>query len=69
MIKTPFNLSSKVAIITGGASGIGKSIAEIFAQQGAIVIILDINGENAKAVVESITKRNQQVFFRACDIT
>lgn len=36
-------LDNKVAIITGGASGIGESMADLFAQEGAIVIAADIN--------------------------
>lgn len=38
-----FSLKGKVAVITGGGSGIGRSIANVFVQQGAIVNILDLN--------------------------
>lgn len=38
-------LDNKVAIITGGASGIGEGMVDLFAQEGAIVIAADINEE------------------------
>jgi len=69
MTKTPFNLSSKIAIVTGGASGIGKSIATIFAQQGATVVILDLKEQAGKKVVASIVKEGNKAFFRVCDLT
>ena len=48
---TLFNLSGKNAIITGGGSGIGRSISMLFAKQGATVHILDNNIDNADQVV------------------
>ena len=55
-MKTKFSLLNKVALITGGGSGIGKAIAIIFAEQGADVKILDIDTNNAKKTVEDIVK-------------
>jgi NAD(P)-dependent dehydrogenase (short-subunit alcohol dehydrogenase family) len=47
-------LTGKVAIVTGAGSGMGKAIAILFAQEGAKVIVSDINLAAAKAVVEEI---------------
>ncbi|MBT2293138.1 SDR family oxidoreductase [Paenibacillus albidus] len=47
-------LSGKVAVVTGAASGMGKSIAELLAEQGAKVVISDLNLENANKVVQGI---------------
>ncbi|MFO7317816.1 MAG: SDR family oxidoreductase [Bacilli bacterium] len=49
-------LQDKVAIVTGAASGMGKAIAELYAKEGAKVIIADYNLEGAKAVSEEIAK-------------
>ncbi len=49
-----FRLDNKVALITGGASGIGLAISKVFASQGAEVHILEINENQAKAAVEEI---------------
>ncbi|SDC59971.1 NAD(P)-dependent dehydrogenase, short-chain alcohol dehydrogenase family [Terribacillus halophilus] len=47
-------LKDKVAIVTGAASGMGKSIAELYAKEGAKVVVSDYNYDGAKAVVEAI---------------
>lgn len=47
-------LDGKVAIVTGAASGMGKAIAELYAKEGAKVIVADLNGEGAEAVVKGI---------------
>lgn len=47
-------LQDKVAIVTGAASGMGKAIAEGYAQEGAKVVVSDLNLEGAQAVVETI---------------
>ncbi len=48
-------LEGKVAVVTGAASGMGKAIAEIYAKEGAKVIVSDINQEGAEAVAKGIT--------------
>lgn len=48
-------LEGKVAVVTGAASGMGKAIAELYAAEGAKVIVADLNLEGAEAVVEGIT--------------
>ena len=65
----PFSLKDKVAIITGGGSGIGASIARVFGQQDAIVHILDIDAEPGQKVVEEIQADDGKAFFHLCDVT
>ncbi|MEP6465987.1 MAG: SDR family oxidoreductase [Parafilimonas sp.] len=63
-----FRLDKKIAIITGGGSGIGKAISILFAQQGATVCILDID-DNAIKVVDEIINADNKAFFYTCNIS
>jgi len=60
-IKELFDLSGKVAIVTGGAQGIGKGIALRLAEAGACVAISDINLESAQATVAEMKKLGYKV--------
>ena len=62
-------LQGKVALITGGASGIGRATAELFAQEGARVAIADIDVEAGNATAESISKAGGEAVFIPCDVT
>lgn len=61
------SLESKVAIITGAGSGIGKATAELFAKEGANVVVADISEKHGKAVVEEIKKNGGEAFFVKAD--
>jgi len=50
-------LKGKTAVITGSAQGIGRAIAEVFAQQGANVVISDINAEVSQKTSEEIKEK------------
>jgi 2-keto-3-deoxy-L-fuconate dehydrogenase len=52
-----FNLAGKTAIITGGGSGIGRSISTLFARQGASVYILELNQEAAAQTLNDINEQ------------
>lgn len=55
-------LQNKVAIVTGAGSGMGKAIAALYAQEGARVVVSDINEEAAKAVVQEIEADGGKAF-------
>lgn len=65
----PFNLKDKVSIITGGGSGIGRAIAQVFAQQGSIVCILDLKVNTAEEVASSLTNQNLRAFAYECNVS
>ncbi len=64
-----FNLKGKSAIITGGASGIGKAISTTFAQQGAQIHILEFNAESGEKTVAEIKKDGGKANFYPCDVS
>jgi len=67
-MRIPFDLTNKIAAITGGGSGIGKSVASVFARQGAEVCILDINSESGTKAASDIRKEGGKAHFHACDV-
>lgn len=62
-------LKDKVAIITGGASGIGESGTRRFAEEGAFVIILDVNESAGRSLEKELTEKGQKVWFINTDIS
>ncbi|MCG9681829.1 glucose 1-dehydrogenase [Vibrio sp. Isolate23] len=64
-------LTNKVALVTGGASGFGQAICEKFAQEGASVLVVDINGQGAEKVAQDIGGRAwafQADVSKECDV-
>jgi len=61
-------LKDKISVITGAASGIGKAIANIFSNDGAIIIALDINMEGLKATTEEIRMKGLDATPMKCDL-
>ena len=69
-VKESFNLSCKVAIITGGAGLLGIKHAEAIAEMGGVPILLDINEEGLKEAEEQLNLRgHQKILTIVCDIT
>ena len=61
-------LTGKVAIVTGGGSGIGEAISLRFGQEGAAVAILDLNTENAEQVAAKIEATGGKAKAFACNV-
>jgi 2-keto-3-deoxy-L-fuconate dehydrogenase len=64
-----FNLAGKTAVITGGGSGIGRSISTLFARQGASVYILELNQEAAAQTLDDITEQGGKASSFACNVS
>ncbi len=68
-IKELTNLEGKVAIITGGASGIGLASAKRLAEAGATIALCDINESKGKEAVAEIQELGTEARFYVCDVT
>ena len=63
-----FDLTGKIALITGAASGIGEAMAFTFARQGAFVYVADVDEENGQRVTDSITTDGGAAAFRLLNV-
>ena len=68
MARSPFSLEGKTAIVTGGGTGIGKSIAIEFARAGADVAICSRKQEHLEPVVKAIRDLGRRSFAMALDV-
>jgi 2-keto-3-deoxy-L-fuconate dehydrogenase len=64
-----FRVNNKVALVTGGASGIGQAIAFCFAEHGAVIRVVDLNGEAARQTAERIVQLGGAATAHPCDLT
>lgn len=62
-------IEDKVALVTGGASGIGFGLAQTLAQEGAKVVIADINGEAARESAERLSSQGKDVMAVQLDVS
>lgn len=62
-------LSNRVAIITGGARGIGRAIALKFAGEGAVTVIADIRAEEAALTIQQVSEMKSSGIFVHCDVS
>ncbi len=64
-----FQLNNKLALVTGGGSGIGKEVCKVLAKQGAHVIVVDLNADSAKGTVDEITTNGNTAEALTLDVT
>lgn len=62
-------VAGKVAIVTGGALGMGRAHAEALAREGAIIAIADLNAEAGAATVKELEQRGTKAHFIALDVS
>lgn len=62
-------LKDKVAVVTGGASGIGRAIAAALADKGTHVVVADVEEERADAVANEVSAKGVRALAAACDVS
>lgn len=61
-------INNKIALVTGAASGIGRATAQLFAQHGAKVAVVDVNESGCNQTVKSIQAASGEAFFVKADV-
>src|SRR5690606_33235190 len=62
-------LDGKVALVTGGASGIGRAIVDAYVREGARVAVVDLSQENGDKAVKEISGQGGEAFFIRADVS
>jgi dihydroanticapsin dehydrogenase len=62
-------LKDKVAVVTGGGAGIGRATCELFAEEGAAVVVAERDADTGRATAEGITRNGGRALFVATDVT
>ena len=68
VIDSLFDLTGKIAVVTGGGDGIGKASCEILAAAGASVVVSDMSLEKAQAVADAITSNGGRAIAVECNV-
>ena len=63
-----YGLGGKVCLITGGAQGIGEACARLFLEQGAKVVIVDVDKEKGQALASQLQQQGHEILFLASDV-
>jgi NAD(P)-dependent dehydrogenase (short-subunit alcohol dehydrogenase family) len=62
-------MAGKVALVTGGGMGIGRATALAFGDQGASVVVADVNASAGKETVQLVEKAGSKALFVSCDVS